>query len=70
MSREQVDPATSATRGVSAVETARLAPQPRSREQIVGADRDADAAAPHAREHRSTDELLTILLEEEASHGN
>ena len=72
MSREPVDPATSATRRVSAaVEAARLVPQPRSLEQIVGDDRDADAAdPPHARDHRGTDELLTILLDEERSHGN
>jgi hypothetical protein len=72
MSREPVDPATSATRrGPAAEGAARLAPQPRSLEQIVGDDQDADAAdPPHARDHRSTAELLTILLEEERSHGN
>ena len=71
MSREPADPATSATRrGSAAVEAARLAPQPRSLEQIVGDDQDAGAAAPHTRDHRSTDEPLTILLEEERSHGN
>ena len=40
-------------------------------DQIVGDDQDADAVdPPHARDHRSTDELLTILLDEERSHDN
>ena len=68
--REPVDLATSATRCRSAaVEAARLAPQPRSLEQIVGDDQDADAADPrHARDHRSMDELLTIPLDEGRSN--
>ena len=73
MSREPVDPATSATgRGSAAVEAARLALQPRSLEQIrsLATTRTQMPPPPHTRDHRSTDEPLTILLEEERSHGN